>query len=203
MHWQEKGYTNDEEWREFCNRIVPLAKFPKFVYADTDNLKVPVEVDNAYITTIDSVRSAYYISDDQNEVLAGGSLAVGKLPVGKNLDIGTVVFPLDKITKPTKLTLTVSLSGVFKNHWDFWVYPSEMRNEELEMRNDDYTQGEKNPQQSNQHSSFLISHSSLYVADSLDAKALDVLKKGGKVLLTAAGKVRYGRDVVQHYLPVF
>ena len=29
------------------------------------------------------------------------------------------------------------------------------------------------------------------------------MKKGGKVLLTAAGKVRLGRDVVQHYLPVF
>ena len=179
VHWQEKGYTNDEEWREFCNRIVPLAKFPKFVYADTDTLKVPVEVYNAYITTIDSVRSAYYISDDQNEVLAGGSLAVGKLPVGKNLDIGTVVFPLDKSTKPTKLTLTVSLSGVFKNHWDFCVYPGKETGSQGDME------------------------TGLYTADSLDAKALDVLKKGGKVLLTAAGKVRYGRDVVQHYLPVF
>ena len=48
-----------------------------------------------------------------------------------------------------------------------------------------------------------IPNSSLHISDSLDAKALDVLRKGGKVLLTAAGKVRYGRDVVQHYLPVF
>ena len=36
-----------------------------------------------------------------------------------------------------------------------------MRNEELGMRNDDYTQGENIPKQSNQHSSSLISHSSL------------------------------------------
>jgi hypothetical protein len=43
----------------------------------------------------------------------------------------------------------------------------------------------------------------LCITDTLDAKALAVLKKGGKVLLTAAGKVRLGRDVVQHYLPVF
>ncbi|MDE6772312.1 MAG: beta-glucuronidase, partial [Muribaculaceae bacterium] len=43
----------------------------------------------------------------------------------------------------------------------------------------------------------------IYVADTLDSKALDVLRDGGKVLLTAAGKVTLGSDVVQHYLPVF
>jgi superfamily I DNA and/or RNA helicase len=43
-----------------------------------------------------------------------------------------------------------------------WIDTSEMRNEELEMRNDDYTQNENTPQQSNQHSSSLISHSSLF-----------------------------------------
>ena len=98
-----------------------MAKFPKFVYAAGDTLRVPVEVYNAYVTTIDSVRSTYYITDDQQQVVAGGALALGKLPVGKSLDLGTVVFPLDKIIKPTKLTLTVALSGVFRNHWDFWV----------------------------------------------------------------------------------
>ena len=41
------------------------------------------------------------------------------------------------------------------------------------------------------------------MTDTLDGKALDMLEKGGKVLLTAAGKVTLGSDVVQHYLPVF
>ena len=203
VHWQEKGYTNAKEWREFCNRIVPLAKFPKFVYAAGDTLKVPVEMYNAFFIDVDSVRTAYYITDEQQQVLTGGTLALGRLPVGKNIDLGTIVFPLDKITKPSKLTLTVSLSGLFQNHWDFWVYPSRVKNEELRVKSYDYTQDAKTPQQSNHNSSLFTLNSSLYIADSLDAKALDVLRKGGKVLLTAAGKVRYGRDVVQHYLPVF
>ena len=184
VHWKEKGYTDEKEWQEFCNPIVPLAKFPKFVYAAGDTLKVPVEVYNAYMTALDSVRSAYYISDEQQQVLAGGALTYGQLPVGKNLELGTVVFPLDRITKPTKLTLTVSLSGVFKNHWDFWVYPSNQSTPSIQS----IPSTQNNP---------------IFMADSLDAKALDVLRKGGKVLLTAAGKVRFGRDVVQHYLPVF
>ena len=111
-------------------------------------------------------------------------MTYGQLPVGKNLELGTVVFPLDRITKPTKLTLTVSLSGVFKNHWDFWVYPSNQSTPSIQS----IPSTQNNP---------------IFMADSLDAKALDVLRKGGKVLLTAAGKVRFGRDVVQHYLPVF
>ena len=176
VHWQEKGYTNEKEWREFCSTIVPLARFPKFVYAADDTLRVPVEVYNAYCAPIDSVRSTFYITNDQHQVVTGGVLAFGQLPMGKNLSAGTVVFPLDKVTKPMKMTLTVNLSGVIKNHWDFWVYPRIEKEEEKGQ---------------------------IYVADSLDAEAIRVLRKGGNVLLTAAGKVRYGRDVEQHYLPVF
>ena len=55
----------------------------------------------------------------------------------------------------------------YRNKLDFgcankrYLTKEEMRNEELEMRNDDYSQGEVNGVQGNQHSSFLTSHSSL------------------------------------------
>ena len=64
-----------------------------------------------------------------------------------------------------------------KNHWDFWVYPP----------TNVTVQSDKN---------FLIT-------DTLDSNALKVLKKGGKVLLCAAGKVSYGREVKQYFTPVF
>ena len=41
------------------------------------------------------------------------------------------------------------------------------------------------------------------MTDTLDQRALEVLAKGGDVLITAAGKVRFGNDVVHRYLPVF
>lgn len=37
----------------------------------------------------------------------------------------------------------------------------------------------------------------------MDNRALTLLRHGGKVLITAADKVRYGNDVKQTYLPVF
>ena len=43
----------------------------------------------------------------------------------------------------------------------------------------------------------------IYISDTLDAKAIKTLNKGGKVLLLAAGKVMLGSDVKQTYLPVF
>ena len=61
----------------------------------------------------------------------------------------------------------------------------EMRNEELGMRNDDYIQGKKNQQHSNQHSSFLISHSSLMDVspESVGVGEIIVIRPGEKVPL--------------------
>ena len=174
VHWREKGYTDASQWREFCSPVVALARFPKFVYASSDTLVIPVEAYNALPDDIAEASATYSISSD-GRVLAEGRLASGVLPVGKNHKLGTVNFPLCSVSEPSKLTLTVRIAGDNRNHWDFWVYP----------------EGKE------------VSSEGVYISDTLDAKTLDVLRSGGKVLLTAAGKVRLGSDVVQHYLPVF
>ena len=175
VHWREKGYTDATNWREFCYPLVSLAKFPKFVYSNRDTLVVPIEGYNALYGNIADVHTAYYISADTT-VIAGGILSKGLLQIGKNNDLGTVRYPLDSITRPTKLTLTIAFTAKVKNHWDFWVYPDSLSDSETAKP---------------------------YIAETLDAQALSVLKRGGTVLLTAAGKVTLGSDVVQHYLPVF
>ena len=175
VFWREKGYVTAPQWREFCNVLVPLARFPKFVYANSDTLRVPVEAYNAYSTNLSEVHATYYISQDSTRIFTGGMLTSGTLPIGKNTPVGTVVFPLDTITKPAKLTLTVQFAKNIKNHWDFWVYPSPF--------------------------TLHPSPSPLVTADLSDA--LDALKKGKTVLLLAAGKVSLGSDIRQNYLPVF
>ena len=176
VHWKEKGYVDATEWIEFCSPVVSLARFPKFVYSNKDTLNVPVELYNAMYAEITNTRNNYYITDETQNVISGGILSVGDLPIGKNINIGKVTFPLDKITKPSKLTLSVLVAGKLRNHWDFWVYP--------EVKD-------------------TLTYDDIYQTDTLDSKALDVLKNGGKVLIAAAGKVRLGRDIVQYYLPVF
>ena len=177
VHWREKGYTFGSDWREFCSPLVPLARFPKFVYTSADTLRVPIEVYNALYGNISPIRKSYIITCGE-QIVAEGPLSSDSIPIGKNVQIGTVVVPLDSISEPCKLTLKVHIGKQVWNHWDFWVYPDScgVRSEES---------------------------GDIFITDSLDAKAISVLKKGGKVLLMAAGKVRLGRDVVQHYLPVF
>lgn len=177
VHWREKGYTNANEWHRFCSPIVPLARFPKFVYTTADSLVVPVEVYNAMYGNIQGARVLYYINDEAGQVYGGGQLYSGGIPLDKHTPIGAVKMALDSIGVPKKFTLTVAVAGnQFTNQWNFWVYPDTVST---------------------------VNHDDILIADSLDSKVLETLKRGGKVLLTAAGKVRLGSDVVQHYLPVF
>ena len=202
VHWREKGYVRAQEWREFCSPVVPLARFPRFVYTTRDTLVVPVEVYNALYGSISPVRKSFFISEG-GRVVAGGALSADSIPLGKNTQIGTVVFPLDSIQRPTKLTLTVLVGKTIWNHWDFWVYPDQNQQaSSLPLQGDPLP---SLPQQGDPLPSLPLQGESegVFIADSLDSKAIAVLRQGGKVLLTAAGRVRLGRDVVQHYLPVF
>jgi hypothetical protein len=42
--WESKGYVNADEFREFCNTTVPLARLTKRVYTITDKFNVDVEL---------------------------------------------------------------------------------------------------------------------------------------------------------------
>ena len=193
VHWREKGYVDANSWRQFCNYLVPLARFPRFVYTTADTLRVPIEAYNAYQNTVSQVKATYYIVNDSGLIVNGGMLNNTQLPVGKNLMLGTVEFPLNEIEAPAKLTLHVQFSKDFKNQWDFWVYPKAPKNEELPSllalpaKNEEI--GTKD-------------ETGVCITDSQE-EALTLLSQGKTVLLTAAGKVTLGSDVKQTYLPVF
>ena len=171
--WREKGYCTVENWREFCSPLVPLARFPKFVFTSDEVLNVPIEVYNATEGALGSTEVAYHISE-KGRVLKRGTLNVPAVPIGKNTEAGAINLPLSDLPAPAKLTLTVALKG-HENHWEFWVYPHQVAMPEA---------------------------GDIVVATSCD-EALEALRQGGTVLLAAAGQVTLGSDVKQSYLPVF
>lgn len=190
VHWREKGYTTPQEWRQFCNVLVPLARFPRFVYTTADTLRVPVEVYNATFANLTGVNATYYIIDDSSRIVTSGSFSRPQgLPIGKNFPLGTLVLPLDSMRVPAKYTLSVQLSGKFQNQWDFWVYPDSLEPAPTPFSESEAKTGHQ-------------SKAPLLITDSLD-EAIQALRKGGDVLLLAAGRVTLGSDIVQHYLPVF
>lgn len=182
VFWKEKGYCSATDWTRFCAPVVPIAKFPRFTFTNSDTLKVDVEVYNAYKETLHNVRSTYDIRTEENLEVAHGILSDKDVLIGKNMELGKIAVPLNNIVKPTKLTLFVACkpeneTGLpIENRWDFWVYPK---------------------------TDVMPKAKDIYICDTLDERVLRVLNEGGKVLITAAGKVTLGRDVKHYYLPVF
>ena len=178
VHWREKGYTTAQEWRTFCSSVVPLAKWPRFIYRSDERLDVPVELYNASDVVIKDATCRYRVEGDR--LRFEGRLCQGDLPRGKNIALGNIQMDLAAVKTPACLKVVVEVvegdEVKAHNDWNIWVYPAELK-----------------PQD----------ESRIYITDSLDERAIQVLANGGKVLVTAAGKVRYGNDVSHHYLPVF
>ena len=175
VFFDDKGYMTAPEFRAFCSPIVPLARIPKFTYTNNETFHADILLNQYADHTLLNISPTYTITS------AGKPLHVGRFPaqdwkIGNSIPMGSIDFPLTSIKEAQKLTLTISLPGTeAENHWDFWVYPAEV---EEEVGN-------------------------VWITDQFDEKAQSVLKKGGKVLLTAAGKISYGKDVVQQFTPVF
>lgn len=175
VFFDDKGYMTAPEFRAFCSPIVPLARIPKFTYTNNETFHADILLNQYADHTLLNISPTYTITS------AGKTLHVGRFPaqdwkIGNNIPMGSIDFPLTSIKEAQKLTLTISLPGTeAENHWDFWVYSAEV---EEEVGN-------------------------VWITDQFDEKAQSILKKGGKVLLTAAGKISYGKDVVQQFTPVF
>lgn len=175
-NFEEKGYISAPEFRRFCGPVVPLARIPKFVYANNETFQAEIEVAQFGENVLKNVETTYLIKDVNGILYGGGTLGIKDLPVGSNIPLGSIKMDLSAIERPIKLNLEVHIKGIDAvNDWDFWVYPSQV----------------------------IVQKGEVYIAETLDAKAMEVLEKGGKVLITAAGKVSYGKNIVQHFTPVF
>ena len=197
VFFDNKGYIFENQFREFCSPIVPLAKIRKFTYQAGESFEADVELSQFSDKELKGVTPQWTIfkegkvsltesvpSVPSEEVYAEGTLPTRDIQIGGNIDLGKISVPLSGVKEPTKMTLVVSIPGTeARNRWDFWVYPTPVTGR-VQYDKKLYPKG-------------------VYVTDSLDETALKTLKKGGNVLVCAAGKVTYGREVVQQFTPVF
>ncbi|MFG6686910.1 sugar-binding domain-containing protein [Mariniflexile sp. HNIBRBA6329] len=173
--WDEKGYISANEFKSFCNDVVPLVRLPKYTFYNNEILTAEVEVANFSGRKLKDTNSTWQLLDEKNTILQSGHLNSETIPIGKGNDLGTINVPLNFATEASKLTLKINV-GNYTNQWHIWVYPNSL------------------PE---------IEDSNIYIAKTLDAKTKQVLEQGGKVLLLAAGKVENGKDIIQYQTPVF
>lgn len=191
VFFDEKEYISPDEFREFCSPTVLLARIPKFTYWNDEPFKASLEVAHYGKAPIHEATVTYTIRDRYGKIYANGIISRQDIPIGNQIQLGHIPPFMPRLSEPCKFTLEVRLTGQFaaedtcsqavssKNHWDFWVYPHENLAKASLCPKD------------------------IYITDSLDEQAITILKAGGKVLITANGKIRYGKDIVQHFLPVF
>ena len=196
VFFDDKGYMTSEEFREFCSPIVPLAKMPKFTYKSDETFVADVELNQFSDADMKNAKIHWSLTPapktqggimllNQPAPLAEGDFDARDFPVGGNIPIGRISVPLSEVEEASRYTLSVSIPGTeVRNHWDIWVYPTQLTTKVKYEKKSWIPKG-------------------IYVTDSLDAKAIKTLNKGGKVLICAGGKVTYGKEVVQQFTPVF
>lgn len=132
--WEEKSYVAAEEWRQFCNTTVPLARLLKRVFTTTDSFEVPVEVAHYGLTPIEGVVASWRVIDEAGAVAAQGSWPAQDIPIGKGTELGQVSVDLPALAAPQGYRLVVELAQpggnetrtTFRNEWNFWLYPADV-----------------------------------------------------------------------------
>jgi len=185
VFYEPKDYISAEDMRRFCSPTVPLARIPKFTYTNKESFRADIEVYHFRKEPLKNARVIYIVRDALGVVVARGVVNDSKdIPIGSCTELGKVVLDLKDMKAPARYNFEVrieseSLKGEDSvdavNDWDFWVYQNDPE----------------------------IVLAEILITDSLDEKALKMLENGGKVLITAAEKIRFGKDIIQYFSPVF
>jgi len=177
--WETKGYVTPDEYKQFCNTTVPLARLSKFVFNSAEDFVAAVEVSHFGADEMKDVTPAWKIVDESGKVISSGTLAKTNIAIGNGIKLGSIRQPLNNFMAPAMYTLIINI-GSFNNKWDFWVYPYE--NKEAIFNND------------------------IKIARQLDAETIKLLNEGGSVLLTPVkGSIKNekGGDIAVGFSSIF
>jgi beta-galactosidase len=141
--WQTKGYVTADDFKEFCNTTVPLARLRRRVFTTADAFDVDVEVAHFGAEPMENGKAVWRIAAGTTAV-AQGEWEERTILIGKNLLLGKISVDLTTLP-PGEYNLIVTLApasffnpvdrkirtgkdivrGVtyFENHWNFWLYP--------------------------------------------------------------------------------
>lgn len=130
--WDSKGYVTPEAYSRFCSQTVPLARIPKLVIQQNENFHAAVEFAHFGPAPL-SGKTVYWRLEyaSNHQIISNGQWTGVSIPLGNNLEIGSVDQPLDEVRTPAKLKFIVGIDGTsFENDWDVWVYPAQLDVEE-------------------------------------------------------------------------
>lgn len=138
--WEPKSYVSADEFKQFCNTTVPLARLRQRVFTTADAFDVDVELAHYGAEPMENSMAVWRITPSVQ-----GGWEPRTFPIGKNIPVGKISVDLSRLEPGEyKLVITVApasffspidrkilpgpgvVRGVtyFENAWNFWVYPS-------------------------------------------------------------------------------
>ena len=177
--WDTKGYVTPDEYRQFCNTTVPLAKLTKFIFNSAEDFVAEIEVSHFGPDTLYGITPAWKIIDKSGKVITSDVLSVTNIPINNGIKLGNIRCSLGNFKAPAIYTFEVSIDN-FTNKWEFWVYPYQI------------TQ--------------LLFSDDIRITRQLDSVTISFLNNGGLVLLTplkGSIKKENGGDVAVGFSSIF
>jgi hypothetical protein len=125
--WESKGLVTPAEFRQFCAAVVPLIRFEKAVYTNTETFEASVELANFGQQVLKNTVPVWKITTPEGKLLASGKLQAIDIPIGNGISLGRIRYDLQALHEATALTVEVALEGTsYKNSWKIWVYPEQL-----------------------------------------------------------------------------
>ncbi len=153
--WEDKGYVTAKDYSRFCNATVPLVRLPKMIYTNKEELTASVEIAHFGEAPLRDITPVWALKNASGTVLFRGQLPRINIPIGNGFRLGEIRQPLASVRHAGRFILSVVVGG-YENTWDLFIYPD----------------------------SLPAVDPSIYITQEWDARAQDILDKGGKVLLT-------------------
>lgn len=121
--WDQKGNTSPESFRRYCNTVVTLSRFKKFVWETGETFEARLQVANYGAGTLNG-KATWMLTSGVGRIVEQGATDNFSIQRGELKDIGSAAIKLGKIETAGKYTFSLMVDGSeFYNSWEIWIYP--------------------------------------------------------------------------------
>ncbi|MEE9361698.1 MAG: sugar-binding domain-containing protein [Cellulophaga sp.] len=176
-HWESKGITTPEKFREHFDVTVPLLRFEKFIWSNNEIFKAKAQLSHHDNLPIKLAEVIVKVRSSEGEIYFEDSWKIKNVSVGSLLDIGNISMPLNIITKAEQVVISLQLKDTnFKNEWNIWVYPESLSK---------------------------VNNENIILTDEMNEATLKALNDGKKVLLLAHNLGNEESSVTVDFYPLY
>ncbi len=127
VFWEGKDKASDQQFKQACSSIVPLASYEKATYLNDETFNASFKLANFSAQTLKGAELEWSLKGQDGKLMAQGKLDAQDVKVGNEQVLGKISVPLNQIEKAERLTLTASIAhSQITNEWNIWVYPSQL-----------------------------------------------------------------------------